>query len=109
MAVAGLPEPLKEHAVVMAHFEHEYNVELIRLVKKLEVALGPETSVLAMRFGLRSGPVTQAVSKRLGRRVVFMFLRRLPTFPLLRESLSGPDARREGRGKGQRKTADVVA
>jgi class 3 adenylate cyclase len=58
MAVAGLPEPMQEHAEVMAHFEHEYNVELIRSVKKLEVTLGPDTGFLAMRFGLHSGPVT---------------------------------------------------
>jgi class 3 adenylate cyclase len=61
MAVAGLPEPRKDHAVVMAHFAHDCNVELIHLVKQLEVTLGPDTGDLAMRFGLHSGPVTAGV------------------------------------------------
>jgi class 3 adenylate cyclase len=61
MAVAGLPEPRKDHAIVMAHFAHDCNVELIRLVKQLEVTLGPDTGDLAMRFGLHSGPVTAGV------------------------------------------------
>jgi hypothetical protein len=109
MAVAGLPEPMQEHAEVMAHFEHEYNVELIRSVKKLGVTYGPDTGVLVMRFGFHSGPIREAVLKRLGRRGVFMFHGRLPTFPLLQESLVGPEARSEGRGIGRRRTADVVA
>jgi class 3 adenylate cyclase len=61
MAVAGLPEPRKDHALVMAHFAHDCNVELIRLLKPLEVTLGPDTADLAMRFGLHSGPVTAGV------------------------------------------------
>jgi class 3 adenylate cyclase len=61
MAVCGLPEPRKDHAVVMAHFAHDCNVELIRLVKQLEVTLGPDTGDLSMRFGLHSGPVTAGV------------------------------------------------
>ena len=31
------------------------------LTRQLEVSLGPETSELAMRFGLHSGPVTAGV------------------------------------------------
>jgi class 3 adenylate cyclase len=61
MAVAGLPNPRKDHAVVMARFAHDCNVELTRLVKELEVTLGADTGDLAMRFGLHSGPVTAGV------------------------------------------------
>jgi class 3 adenylate cyclase len=61
VAVAGLPEPRKNHAVVMAQFANDCNTKLIRLVKQLEVTLGPDTADLTMRFGLHSGPVTAGV------------------------------------------------
>jgi class 3 adenylate cyclase len=62
VAVAGLPEPRKDHAVVMARFAHECNLKLHRLVKELEVTLvGPDAGYLSMRFGLCSGPVTAGV------------------------------------------------
>jgi class 3 adenylate cyclase len=61
VAVAGLPEPRKDHAVAMARFAHDCNVKLHRLVKELEVTLGPDTGDLSMRFGLHSGPVTAGV------------------------------------------------
>jgi class 3 adenylate cyclase len=61
VAVAGLPEPRKDHAVVMARFAHDCNLKLHRLVKELEVTLGPDTGDLSMRFGLHSGPVTAGV------------------------------------------------
>jgi class 3 adenylate cyclase len=61
VAVAGLPEPRPDHAVAMARFAHDCNVKLHRLVKQLEVTLGPDTGDLSMRFGLHSGPVTAGV------------------------------------------------
>jgi class 3 adenylate cyclase len=61
VAVAGLPEPRTDHAVAMARFAHDCNVKLHRLVKQLEVTLGPDTGDLSMRFGLHSGPVTAGV------------------------------------------------
>ena len=61
VAVAGLPEPRKDHAVVMSLFAYECRGIVNPLVKKLEVVLGPGTSELAMRFGLHSGPVTAGV------------------------------------------------
>jgi class 3 adenylate cyclase len=61
VAVAGLPEPRKDHAVVMARFAHDCNIKLHRLLKDLEVTLGPDTGDLSMRFGLHSGPVTAGV------------------------------------------------
>jgi class 3 adenylate cyclase len=61
VAVAGLPEPRKDHAVVMARFANDCNLKLHRLVKELEATLGPDTGDLSMRFGLHSGPVTAGV------------------------------------------------
>ena len=58
VAVAGLPEPRDDHADVMARFANECRWKMIAVVKRLEVLLGPDTSDLAMRFGLHSGPVT---------------------------------------------------
>ena len=61
VAVTGLPEPRKDHAVAMARFAQDCNAKLMRLVKQLEVTLGPDTGDLSMRFGLHSGPVTAGV------------------------------------------------
>ena len=61
MAVTGLPNPIKDHAVVMARFARDCRDELNALTRSLEVSLGPETSDLTMRFGLHSGPVTAGV------------------------------------------------
>ena len=61
MAVTGLPNPQKDHAVIMAKFARDCRDELHKLTRSLEVSLGPETSDLVMRFGLHSGPVTAGV------------------------------------------------
>jgi class 3 adenylate cyclase len=61
VAVAGLPEPRRDHAVVMARFARDCISCMNVLTKKLEVQLGPDTTDLAMRFGLHSGPVTAGV------------------------------------------------
>jgi len=61
MAVTGLPNPRKDHAVSMARFARDCRDELNVLTRSLEVSLGPETSELTMRFGLHSGPVTAGV------------------------------------------------
>lgn len=58
MAVAGLPEPRKDHAVVMARFARDCIQRMNDLSKLLEVSLGPDTGDLALRVGLHSGPVT---------------------------------------------------
>ena len=55
MAVAGLPELNSNQAV--ARFATECRTKMKRVVKKLEVILGPDTAQqLSMRFGLYSGP-----------------------------------------------------
>lgn len=61
VAVAGLPEPNQDHAVVMAVFARECLDQMKELCKKLEVFLGPGTADLALRVGLHSGPVTAGV------------------------------------------------
>jgi class 3 adenylate cyclase len=61
VAVTGLPEPRKDHAVAMTRFARDCMHRMHVLVKKLEVTLGPDTAQLSMRFGLHSGPVTAGV------------------------------------------------
>lgn len=61
VAAAGLPEPRKDHAAVMARFALDCNNLMAPLVKQLEVDLGPDTGDLKLRTGLHSGPVTAGV------------------------------------------------
>jgi class 3 adenylate cyclase len=61
VAVCGLPDPRKDHAVTMCRFARDCMFRMWALVKKLETTLGPDTSDLTMRMGLHSGPVTAGV------------------------------------------------
>ena len=61
VAVAGLPNPRKDHAVVMAKFARDCRDKMAQVTKDLEVTLGPDTGELLMRFGLNSGAVTAGV------------------------------------------------
>ena len=61
VAVAGLPDPHKDHAVVMVRFARDCREKMSDLTKKLEVVLGPDTGDLRLRFGLNSGQVTAGV------------------------------------------------
>jgi hypothetical protein len=61
VAVTGLPDPRKDHAVAMARFARDCMQRARVLTKKLEVTLGPDTGDLSMRCGLHSGPVTAGV------------------------------------------------
>jgi hypothetical protein len=61
VAVTGLPNPRKDHAVAMARFARDCMYRMHQLTRKLEVVLGPDTVDLSMRFGLHSGPVTAGV------------------------------------------------
>jgi class 3 adenylate cyclase len=45
----------------MARFARDCMHRMNQLTRKLEVVLGPDTTDLAMRFGLHSGPVTAGV------------------------------------------------
>jgi class 3 adenylate cyclase len=61
VAVTGLPDPCKDHALVMARFARDCMHRMRVLVRNLELSLGPDTADLSMRFGLHSGPVTAGV------------------------------------------------
>jgi class 3 adenylate cyclase len=61
VAVTGLPEPRTDHAICMVKFARDCRKQMLELVRKLEVTLGPGTGDLEMRFGLHSGPVTAGV------------------------------------------------
>ena len=57
VAVTGLPDPQKNHAVIMARFAMECRSKMKHVTKKLVQTLGPETEDLRMRFGLHSGKI----------------------------------------------------
>jgi len=61
VAVAGLPEPLKDHAVAMARFAKDILMKFREMVKQMVVELGPDTEELGLRVGIHSGPVTAGV------------------------------------------------
>mmetsp|Transcript_14767 Transcript_14767/g.26491 ORF Transcript_14767/g.26491 Transcript_14767/m.26491 type:complete len:1228 (+) Transcript_14767:159-3842(+) len=61
VAVTGLPEPQKDHAIIMAKFARDCQEKMIEVTQALEVRLGPDTMELSMRFGLNSGQVTGGV------------------------------------------------
>eukprot|EP00980_Cylindrotheca_fusiformis_P017442 scaffold5439_cov132-Cylindrotheca_fusiformis.AAC.1 len=61
VAVCGLPEPRKDHAIVMSLFAGECIVRMGVQVQALEVELGPDTADLGIRIGVHSGPVTAGV------------------------------------------------
>mmetsp|Transcript_86 Transcript_86/g.218 ORF Transcript_86/g.218 Transcript_86/m.218 type:complete len:510 (-) Transcript_86:1595-3124(-) len=55
VAVAGLPEPRRDHALVMARFARDTLRTVQEMVKRLELSLGPDTGDLGVRIGLHSG------------------------------------------------------
>lgn len=61
VACTGVPNPQKNHAILMARFAFECRVKFSSLMRKLESVLGPDTADLGMRFGINSGPVTAGV------------------------------------------------
>jgi class 3 adenylate cyclase len=61
VAVCGLPDPRKDHAVAMVKFAVECVKEMNRVTQRLEIDLGPETADLKLRVGLHSGPVVAGV------------------------------------------------
>lgn len=58
VAVTGLPNPRKDHAIVMTRFAWDCRDIMRVTLRKLEVKLGPETGDLDLRVGIHSGPVT---------------------------------------------------
>jgi class 3 adenylate cyclase len=62
LAVTGLPEPQEDHAIIMCLFAHECMRQMkVVMGSELKDQLGGDTSILSMRFGLHSGPVTAGV------------------------------------------------
>eukprot|EP00980_Cylindrotheca_fusiformis_P009279 scaffold2032_cov122-Cylindrotheca_fusiformis.AAC.1 len=61
VAVAGLPEPDKDHAMAVCRFARDCVKTMKDTTLKLEVALGPDTSELELRVGIHSGQVTAGV------------------------------------------------
>jgi class 3 adenylate cyclase len=61
VAVAGVPQPRKDHAVAMLRFARECQARMVSLSQQLEATLGPDTADLAFRIGIHSGAVTGGV------------------------------------------------
>ena len=61
VAVTGVPEAQKDHAVIMARFARDILSRSRYLLKRLETTLGPDTGDLDLRIGIHSGPVTAGV------------------------------------------------
>jgi class 3 adenylate cyclase len=61
VAVAGLPDPRLDHALVMAKFARDCLNAITRVCASLEVTLGPDTTELMLRVGMHSGPVVAGV------------------------------------------------
>lgn len=61
VAVTGLPNPQKTHALIMARFARDCRAKMNELTTELAVELGEDTRTLALRTGLHSGPTTAGV------------------------------------------------
>jgi class 3 adenylate cyclase len=61
VAVCGLPEPRKKHAVAMGRFAFECVNKMNETTQELELVLGPGTADLRLRIGLHSGPTIAGV------------------------------------------------
>jgi hypothetical protein len=56
LSVSGLPEPRRDHAIVMARYAKEIICEMAVIATELETQLGPGTGSLAIRVGVSSPP-----------------------------------------------------
>jgi len=65
VAVVGVPDARKDHAVVLAKFAEECRCKTNRILSELIDELGPSVGKLSMRFGLHSGSVTAGVLRGL--------------------------------------------
>ncbi|GKY99154.1 hypothetical protein MPSEU_000870900 [Mayamaea pseudoterrestris] len=61
VAVTGVPEPQKDHAVTMCRFAKDCLRSFHKLSRQLETKLGPDTAELDLRVGIYSGQVTGGV------------------------------------------------
>jgi class 3 adenylate cyclase len=65
VAVCGIPNARKDHAVQMARFATKCLAMMRQLSHSLQATLGPDTADLTLRIGLNSGPVTAGVLRGL--------------------------------------------
>lgn len=49
------------HALLMVKFSKDVLIKMKKLTRELDSSLGPDTSTLAMRVGIHSGPVTAGI------------------------------------------------
>ncbi|CAJ1943563.1 unnamed protein product [Cylindrotheca closterium] len=101
VAVCGLPEPRRDHAVVMAKFSAECRDKLVILTKELAKSLGPGTESITMRFGLNSGPTTAGVLR--GEKSRFQLFGDTTNTAARMESTSSPNCI-----QASQKTADLL-
>eukprot|EP00934_Nitzschia_sp_Nitz4_P001393 Nitzschia sp. Nitz4//scaffold87_size112219//25122//28676//NITZ4_004067-RA/size112219-processed-gene-0.3-mRNA-1//1//CDS//3329559348//1393//frame0 len=101
VAVCGLPEPRRNHAVVMVRFCAACRSKMDQRVKELATTLGPGTETLRMRYGLNSGPTTAGVLR--GDRSRFQLFGDTCNTASRMESTSQPN-----RIQATRKTADLL-
>ncbi|CAJ1941313.1 unnamed protein product [Cylindrotheca closterium] len=98
VAVCGLPDPCRDHAIVMARFAWECMRAMRKIRNKLEKKLGADTRELDMRFGLHSGPVTAGVIR--GQR---------PRFQLFGDSMNKTSRIESSGQKGKVHISDEMA
>lgn len=61
VAATGLPEPQKDHALIMVRFARDCMFKLSFVTNKLAGELGDDTNTLQLRIGLHSGETTAGV------------------------------------------------
>jgi class 3 adenylate cyclase len=61
VAVAGLPDPQPDHAVIMTRFAEDCIVKMRQVTSRLADTMGTDTADLTIRIGLHSGSVTGGV------------------------------------------------
>lgn len=61
LAVTGIPEPQKKHAVIMCRFARECMLEMNKMTHRLADSLGEDTKTLQLRTGIHSGSTTAGV------------------------------------------------